>query len=65
MIEAGRRQPKETPDGRLFSFLLSNPTCDGGQWDMVANLINKHGKNISGRLEQKWTMQNEYIFFQA
>ncbi len=49
VIEAGRRQPKETPDGRLFSFLLSNPTCDGGQWDMVANLINKHGKNISGR----------------
>jgi bleomycin hydrolase len=30
-------------DGRLISFLLSDPTCDGGQWDMICNLINKHG----------------------
>lgn len=30
-------------DGRLVSFLLSDPTCDGGQWDMLVNLINKHG----------------------
>uniref|UniRef100_A0A182JF13 Bleomycin hydrolase n=1 Tax=Anopheles atroparvus TaxID=41427 RepID=A0A182JF13_ANOAO len=33
----------ETVDGRLVSFLLSDPTCDGGQWDMLVNLINKHG----------------------
>jgi bleomycin hydrolase len=23
--------------------LLQDPTCDGGQWDMIVNLINKHG----------------------
>jgi bleomycin hydrolase len=23
--------------------LFQDPTCDGGQWDMVVNLINKHG----------------------
>uniref|UniRef100_A0A2C9GK43 Bleomycin hydrolase n=1 Tax=Anopheles arabiensis TaxID=7173 RepID=A0A2C9GK43_ANOAR len=33
----------EPVDGRLVSFLLSDPTCDGGQWDMLVNLINKHG----------------------
>ncbi|XP_053667880.1 bleomycin hydrolase [Anopheles marshallii] len=33
----------EAVDGRLVSFLLSDPTCDGGQWDMLVNLINKHG----------------------
>ncbi|XP_059488044.1 bleomycin hydrolase [Neocloeon triangulifer] len=33
----------EAVDGRLVSFLLHDPTCDGGQWDMVANLITKHG----------------------
>ncbi|XP_033123522.1 bleomycin hydrolase-like isoform X1 [Anneissia japonica] len=33
----------ETPEGRLVSFLLSNPTEDGGQWDMLVNLINKYG----------------------
>ncbi|KDR10497.1 bleomycin hydrolase [Zootermopsis nevadensis] len=30
-------------DGRLVSFLLHDPMCDGGQWDMIVNLINKHG----------------------
>ncbi|XP_050069823.1 bleomycin hydrolase isoform X1 [Anopheles maculipalpis] len=33
----------EAVDGRLVSFLLNDPTCDGGQWDMLVNLINKHG----------------------
>lgn len=33
----------EAVDGRLVSFLLNDPTCDGGQWDMICNLINKHG----------------------
>lgn len=26
-----------------MSFLLQDPTCDGGQWDMIVNLINRHG----------------------
>ncbi len=43
VVEAARKEPKEKPDGRLFSFLLSNPTSDGGQWDMVVNLIKKYG----------------------
>uniref|UniRef100_A0A1L8E2I6 Bleomycin hydrolase n=1 Tax=Nyssomyia neivai TaxID=330878 RepID=A0A1L8E2I6_9DIPT len=30
-------------DGRLVTFLLIDPTCDGGQWDMLVNLINKYG----------------------
>lgn len=33
----------EAVDGRLVSFLLNDPTCDGGQWDMIVNLITKHG----------------------
>jgi bleomycin hydrolase len=32
-------QRKEPVDGRLVQFLLSNPTNDGGQWDMLVNLI--------------------------
>ncbi len=43
VVTASRREPRELPGGRLFSYLLSNPTCDGGQWDMVANIIKKHG----------------------
>lgn len=36
-------QKKEPADGRLVQFLLSNPTNDGGQWDMLVNLIEKYG----------------------
>eukprot|EP00457_Paulinella_chromatophora_P004605 gb/GEZN01004617.1/.p1 GENE.gb/GEZN01004617.1/~~gb/GEZN01004617.1/.p1 ORF type:complete len:572 (-),score=78.20 gb/GEZN01004617.1/:142-1857(-) len=30
-------------DGRLVSYLLKTPIPDGGQWDMVVNVIKKHG----------------------
>lgn len=33
----------EPTDGRLISFLLMAPLGDGGQWDMLANLIRKYG----------------------
>ncbi|XP_072028953.1 bleomycin hydrolase-like [Amphiura filiformis] len=33
----------EAVDGRLVSFLLMDPINDGGQWDMLVNLINKYG----------------------
>ncbi|RXG73875.1 hypothetical protein Avbf_00967 [Armadillidium vulgare] len=29
----------EEIEGRLISYLLKEPTCDGGQWDMIVNLI--------------------------
>lgn len=31
----------ETTDSRLIQHLLSNPVQDGGQWDMLTNLIEK------------------------
>lgn len=43
IVEVYKRNPKELPEGRLVSFLLTNPAEDGGQWDMVTNLIEKHG----------------------
>ena len=33
----------EPLDGRLVSFLLSDPIGDGGQWDMFRNLVKKYG----------------------
>ena len=44
IADSYRRTPKEHVGGRLVSFLLGNPICDGGQWDMVVNLVEKHGK---------------------
>ncbi|XP_029468326.1 bleomycin hydrolase [Rhinatrema bivittatum] len=40
-IETAHR--KEPVEGRLLQFLLSNPCNDGGQWDMLVNLIEKYG----------------------
>ena len=39
----------EPTDGRLFAFLNGDPLGDGGQWDMMANIVRKYGvvpKNI-------------------
>ncbi|XP_064620531.1 bleomycin hydrolase-like [Lineus longissimus] len=33
----------EPVDGRLVQHLLTNPSEDGGQWDMLVNLVEKHG----------------------
>lgn len=33
----------EPLDGRLLQALLASPVGDGGQWDMVANLVEKYG----------------------
>lgn len=33
----------EAINGRLVSFLLQDPIADGGQWDMVVNIIKKYG----------------------
>nr|XP_031324340.1 bleomycin hydrolase isoform X2 [Camelus dromedarius] len=36
-------QKKEPEDGRLVQYLLTNPANDGGQWDMLVNIIEKYG----------------------
>ena len=33
----------EPLESRLINYLLTEPLCDGGQWDMFANLIKKYG----------------------
>lgn len=33
----------EPLDSRLVSYLLRDPVSDGGQWDMIINLVNKYG----------------------
>lgn len=33
----------EPLNGRLVSYLLTDPMCDGGQWDMFKSLVKKYG----------------------
>lgn len=34
---------QEPVDSRLIQYLLTDPVCDGGQYDMFTNIINKYG----------------------
>ena len=33
----------EEVTGRTVAYLLGDPINDGGQWDMMVNLVNKYG----------------------
>ncbi|CAG0912949.1 unnamed protein product [Notodromas monacha] len=41
VVEAYKKGEKA--DGRLLSFLHADPVSDGGQWDMLADIVQKYG----------------------
>ncbi|VEN42374.1 unnamed protein product [Callosobruchus maculatus] len=41
IVETAKRN--EPVDGRTVAWLLHDPITDGGQWDMILNLVRKHG----------------------
>lgn len=49
---------EEDVDSRLFAHIRQNPVEDGGQWDMLANLVLKYGrktialKKISSKMRE-------------
>ena len=42
-LESVIKTADEPLDGRLFQFINSDPLADGGQWDMLSNLVGKYG----------------------
>ncbi len=42
-LESVIKTADEPIDGRLFKFINADPLCDGGQWDMLSNLVEKYG----------------------
>lgn len=42
-LESILETTSESIDSRLIQALLASPVGDGGQWDMVANLVEKYG----------------------
>lgn len=42
-LESMLQTAKEPVDSRIVMHLVHDPVCDGGQWDMFVNLINKYG----------------------
>lgn len=43
LMETCIKTAKEDIDGRLMMFLLKSPAQDGGQWDMLVNIVTKYG----------------------
>ena len=43
LMEIFIQTAKEELDGRLMMFLLKMPCQDGGQWDMLVNVVEKYG----------------------
>ncbi|MCR4584976.1 MAG: C1 family peptidase [Lachnospiraceae bacterium] len=42
-LESVIKTADEDIHGRLYSFINSDPLADGGQWDMLSNLVEKYG----------------------
>ncbi|KAK2686642.1 hypothetical protein QWA68_015253 [Fusarium oxysporum] len=48
----------EDLEGRLIQELLKNPINDGGQWDMIYNLVEKYGLVPQAIYPDSWTAMN-------
>jgi len=55
-VETARRG--EPVDGRLVQHLLSNPSEDGGQWQMLVSLVNKYGVVPKKCFAEAWSSEN-------
>ncbi|KAF2726008.1 peptidase C1B, bleomycin hydrolase [Polychaeton citri CBS 116435] len=49
---------EEDLDGRLVQALLASPVGDGGQWDMIINLVEKYGVIPQTLYPDSWNAQN-------
>lgn len=45
-------------EDRLLGFLLNDPIPDGGQWDMIVNLINRYGVVPKSSFPETWTTES-------
>lgn len=51
----------EDDDGRLLAHLLHNPAEDGGQWQMLVNVIEKHGVVPKSCFPDTWSCENSNV----
>ncbi|KAG6041313.1 hypothetical protein E4U41_004964 [Claviceps citrina] len=51
----------EPLDGRLVQRLLGDPVSDGGQWDMVYNLVDKYGLVPQALYPDSWNAMNSSV----
>ena len=51
----------EDIDSRLVSALMASPVGDGGQWDMIVNLVSKYGLVPQTLYPDSWNAQNSSV----
>lgn len=51
----------EDPTGRLIQHLLKSPFEDGGQWDMIVNLVEKYGVLPKSCWTETWSCENSLV----
>lgn len=51
----------EDLDGRLVQHMLREPLSDGGQWDMVYNLVDKYGLVPQSLYPDSWNAMNSGV----
>lgn len=51
----------EPLDGRLVQHMLREPLSDGGQWDMVCNLVDKYGLVPQALYPDSWNAMNSGV----
>lgn len=56
IVKTAKRNDKV--EDRLVSFLLNDPIPDGGQWDMIVNLINRYGLVPKNSFPETWTTES-------
>ena len=52
---------KEDVDSRIVSALMASPVGDGGQWDMIVNLVDKYGIVPQTLYPDSWNAQNSAV----
>lgn len=57
-LETHIQNHSEPIDGRLISSLNASPVGDGGQWDMVVNLVTKYGIVPQELYRDSWNAQH-------
>ena len=60
-LEAVVKTANEDVTGRLVSELMSDPVGDGGQWDMIVNLVSKYGLVPQTLYPDSWNAQNSAV----
>lgn len=51
----------EDVDSRIVSALMASPVGDGGQWDMIVNLVGKYGIVPQTLYPDTWNAQNSSV----